>query len=135
MKRVEESERTQGGNGDGSGEEAGTGTEAGVKTRGRTQNGNVDGCGDGTESSSGDGDKNGDGNGAVIGDGKADENGERRGEEESSGLRRTVDQAFPFRMTRDHLRRQEVTPYGSQKRRVEDLVSARRCVTEGRTGH
>ena len=121
--------RTQGGNVDGS-DGAGTGT--GVETRGRTQGGDGDDSGDENEGTSGDGD--------GVGDGKGDEKGEGRGEggvlwyPQHQEISRVEDQALPFR-TRHHFCRQEVAPAGGQQLRTQDPVPARRCRTEGRTGH
>ena len=60
---MEANEGTQDGNM--YGREDGAGTEMGVKTRGRTQNGNGDGSEDGNEGSRGDGDGDEKGNGDV----------------------------------------------------------------------
>ena len=47
---------------------------------------------------------------------------------------RVEDKILPF-CTRHPLYRQEVVPAGSRQLRVQDPAPARRCITEGKTGH
>ena len=60
-----------------------------AETRVLTQDGNRDVSGNGDQSRSRDGNGNANENENGIGDGKGSENGEIRGEEESSGIRHT----------------------------------------------
>ena len=125
--------RVGGGNGDGDGNSDGDRYGAETGTGEETKKRRKDGSGDGNDG----------------GNERKNARRERGREREGGGeielwypshqeRSRVEDQALPFR-TRHHLYtilcRQEVTPVGSQQLRAQDPAPARRCDTEGRTGH
>ena len=116
--------------------ETGAETGTGAEVRGRAQDGNGNVGGDENECSGGDG--NGDGTGNGNGDGNENGDGTWGGGElwypPHQEICRVEDQALPFG-TQHPLCRQEVVPAGSRQLRAQVPAPARRCDTEGGTGH